>query len=75
MIPVHLQLDLKKCAKIAQVKSVDMIPVKEHVEEYTTEEMDADDIIVLKYDSNYGNEIEKQYSNNLLNGHFVIYYN
>ena len=29
MIPVHLQLDLKKCAKVAQVKSVDMIPVKE----------------------------------------------
>ena len=58
-----------------QDEEIDMIPVKEHVEEYTTEEMDADDIIVLKYDSNYGDEIEKQYSNNLLNGHFVIYYN
>lgn len=58
-----------------QDEEIDMIPVKEHVEEYTTEEMDADDIIVLKYDSNYGNEIEKQYSNNLMNGHFVIYYN
>ena len=27
MIPVHLQLDLKKCAKVAQVKSVDIIHI------------------------------------------------
>lgn len=56
-------------------EKINMIPLKEHVEEYTIEEMDTDDIIVLKYDSNYREEVKKQYANHLLNGHFVIYYN
>lgn len=56
-------------------EDINMVPVREHVEEYTGEETDSDDIIVLKFDSNYGGEIEKIYSNHLLNGHFVIYYN
>lgn len=56
-------------------EDISMLPVREHVEEYTGEEMDSDDIIVLKYDSNYGEEIGKQYLNHFLNGHFDIYYN
>lgn len=56
-------------------EDISMVPVREHVEEYTGEEMDSNDIIVLKYDSNYGEEIGKQYLNHFLNGHFDIYYN
>ena len=29
MIPVHMELDFKKCAKVAGVKSVEMIPLKD----------------------------------------------
>lgn len=56
-------------------EEISMIPCRAHIEEYTREEMDADDIIMLKYDSDYTEEIEKQYTNHLLYGHFVIYYN
>ena len=38
-------------------------------------EVTKSDIVLLQYDSTYGEELLKQYSNYLLNGHFCIYYN
>ena len=54
---------------------IEMLDKKAQIEEYTDDEMDLDDIIVLKYDSTYTEEAAKKYNTHLLNGHFVIYYN
>ena len=55
-------------------EDIEMIPMKSCIEEYSGEIGD-NDIIILKFDSNYTEEIAKKYANHLLNGHFVIYYN
>lgn len=55
-------------------EDIEMIPMKSCIEEYPGEIGD-NDIIILKFDSNYTEEIAKKYANHLLNGHFVIYYN
>lgn len=52
-----------------------MLDKKSCISEYTDDEMDLDDIIILKYDSTYLEEVSKKYNTHLLNGHFVIYYN
>lgn len=55
-------------------EDIEMVPVKPCIEEYSGE-IGVDDIIILKFDSNYTEETAKIYANHLLNGHFVIYYN
>ena len=54
---------------------IELLPHRKTIEEYANTEIDADDIILLSYDSAYTNEVEKKYQNTMLNGHFVIYYN
>ena len=54
---------------------IELLQYRKTIEEYANTEIDADDIILLSYDSAYTNEVEKKYQNTMLNGHFVIYYN
>lgn len=43
--------------------------------DYTQEEIDEDDMILLHYESDYGQQLEKEYALHIVNGHFQLYYN
>jgi hypothetical protein len=56
-------------------EEITLLPLKGSIEEYTREEMNENDILVLFYRSSFTDEAEKMFSLNMLNGHFYVYYN
>lgn len=56
-------------------EEIDILPLRDDIEAYSQEELDADDILVLFYQSSFIQEAEKKYTSHLLNGHFYMYYN
>ena len=56
-------------------EKIEIVPAKENVEDYTTDEIDANDILLIGYESTYGEKLEGLYRNSMLEGRFRIYYN
>jgi hypothetical protein len=54
---------------------ITLLPVKGSLNEYTREEINENDILVLYYQSVFKEEAENIYTSNFNNGHFSIYYN
>ena len=52
-----------------------VLPKKAALEEYSATEMSPDDMVLIDYRSDYGAELEKMYNCNVMNGHFILYYN
>jgi hypothetical protein len=56
-------------------EEITLLPLKGSIEEYTREELNESDILVLYYKSIFSDEAGKMFSSSMLNGHFYIYYN
>lgn len=56
-------------------EKIDILPLRGSIEEYSGEELDTDDILVLFFETGFTQEAEKRYGSHLLRGHFYIYYN
>lgn len=56
-------------------EDIEILPYKSTIEEYSSKEMTETDIVLLDYRSSYGTELEKKYDCNVVNGHFILYYN
>ena len=52
-----------------------VLPKKAALEEYSATEMSPDDMVLIDYRSDYGAVLEKMYNCNVMNGHFILYYN
>ena len=56
-------------------EKIEIVPAKENVQDYTADEMDENDLLLIGYESNYGEKLEELYQNSMLEGRFRIYYN
>jgi hypothetical protein len=54
---------------------ITLLPVKGSLKEYTREEINENDILVLYYQSVFSEEADALYSSNFHNGHFYVFYN
>lgn len=48
---------------------------REHVDDYSREEMGEWDLVLTDYRADYGEELSKRYDYMLSSGHFILYYN
>jgi hypothetical protein len=60
---------------IMRDEEITLLPLKGSIEEYTNEEINENDIVVLYYRSSFATELEKKYTSYFLNGHFYVFYN
>lgn len=56
-------------------EKIEIVPAKENVQDYTLDEMDENDLILISYNSSYGEKLEELYQNSMLEGRFKLYYN
>lgn len=56
-------------------ETIRVMQTRENVDAYTEEEMDSNDIILVDFDSSYGEELAKKYQCNMTEGRFQVYYN
>ena len=56
-------------------RKIYVLTAKESIEEYSPDEIGAQDIILLDFDSTYGEKLEEKYQHNMLEGRFQIFYN
>jgi hypothetical protein len=56
-------------------EEITLLSPRGSIDEYTREEMNDNDILVLYYRSAFAQEAEKLYTCSMLNGHFYIFYN
>jgi hypothetical protein len=54
---------------------ITLLPSRDSIEQYTDEELNENDILVLNYKSSFTEEAAKKYTSYFLNGHFYVFYN
>ena len=61
--------------KMSTLYELRLIFTQGEKKDYTTDEIDANDILLIGYESTYGEKLEEFYQNSMLEGRFKIYYN
>lgn len=56
-------------------EKVRLVRAKENMQEYTAEEIDDNDLILINYYSDYGEKLETLYRNDMVEGRFRLFYN